>query len=99
MEGRQSFDQGTGPRALQGRSGLACKSKREQGTRPPMKRVAIWTLMFCITVLAGQARSADDGMEALDNCFKASRLGDAICSNTGNPPEQRSECFQNVQAA
>src|ERR1700733_12081707 len=98
MEGRQSFNQGAGARAIQGRSGLACARRLRQAGQPPMKRIVVWTLMFFVAVVGDQARSAESRVSALESCFKASRLAYAICSNPDNSPQTRLDCFHQAQA-
>jgi hypothetical protein len=64
-----------------------------------MKQIAFWASMIFITMTADQARSADTAISALENCFKASRLSDAICAGPENSPQQRIACYQKAQAA
>jgi len=64
-----------------------------------MKRIAFWAPMIFIAMMADQARSSETGLSALESCFKATRLSDAICSNPENPPQARIACYQKAQAA
>jgi hypothetical protein len=64
-----------------------------------MKQIAFWASMIFITTMADQARSADTAISALENCFKASRLSDAVCAGPENSPQQRIACYQKAQAA
>jgi hypothetical protein len=45
------------------------------------------------------ARSADESVAALEACFQASRIADAICSKLPDDPALRVDCFQKTRAA
>ena len=53
-------------------------------------------------ILAGgivSARSADESVAALESCFQASRVADAICSKLPDDPALRLDCFQKARSA
>jgi hypothetical protein len=53
-------------------------------------------------ILAGgivSARSADESAGALESCFKAARIADAICSRLPDDPALRLDCFQKTRSA
>src|SRR5258708_11828689 len=45
------------------------------------------------------ARSADESVAALESCFQASRVADAICSKLPDDPALRLDCFQKTRSA
>lgn len=63
-----------------------------------MNRIAFWASMVLVSIIADQARSADNGIEVLEMCFKASRLADTVCASPDNPPQQRLDCLKKAQA-
>jgi len=60
------------------------------------------TLIGCVCFLGGgivSARSANESVTALESCFRAARVADAICSKLPNDPAQRVDCFQKTRSA
>ena len=60
------------------------------------------TLIGCVLILGGgivSARSANESVTALESCFRAARVADAICSKLPNDPAQRVDCFQKTRSA
>ena len=45
------------------------------------------------------ARSANETADALESCFRAARVADAICSKLPADPALRLDCFQKTRAA
>jgi hypothetical protein len=45
------------------------------------------------------ARSANETADALESCFQAARIADAICSKLPNDPALRLDCFQKMRSA
>jgi hypothetical protein len=45
------------------------------------------------------ARSTNETADALESCFKAARIADAICSRLPDDPAQRLDCFQKTRSA
>ena len=59
-------------------------------------------LIGSVFVLGGgivSARSANESVAALESCFQAARIADAICSKLSNDPGQRVDCFQKTRSA
>jgi hypothetical protein len=63
----------------------------------------MWTrLIASVLILGGgivSARSANESIGALELCFKAARIADAICSKLPDDPAQRLDCFQKTGSA
>ena len=59
-------------------------------------------LIGSVFILGGgivSARSADESVAALESCFQASRIADAICSKLPDDPALRLDCFQKARSA
>src|ERR1700738_321666 len=59
-------------------------------------------LISSVFILGGgivSARSANESVAALESCFQAARIADAICSKLSNDPGQRVDCFQKTRSA
>jgi hypothetical protein len=59
-------------------------------------------LIGSVFILGGgivSARSANESIGALELCFKAARIADAICSKLPDDPAQRLDCLQKTRAA
>ena len=59
-------------------------------------------LISSVFILGGgivSARSANESVAALESCFQAARIADAICSKLPNDPAQRVDCFQKMRSA
>jgi hypothetical protein len=59
-------------------------------------------LIGSVIILGGgivSARSANESVAALESCFQAARIADAICSKLPNDPAQRVDCFQKMRSA
>jgi len=60
-----------------------------------------WTrLIASVFILVGgidSARSANETADALEPCFRAARIADAVCSKLSDP-EQRVDCFQKMRS-
>jgi hypothetical protein len=59
-------------------------------------------LIGSVLILGGDiasARSANETADALESCFKAARIADAICSKLPNDPALRLDCFQKTRSA
>jgi hypothetical protein len=61
----------------------------------------MWVRLIGSALILGggivSARSADEGVAALESCFQASRIADAICSKLD--PALRLDCFQKARSA
>jgi hypothetical protein len=59
-------------------------------------------LIGSVFILGGgivAARSANESVSALESCFKAARVADAICSKLPDDPALRLDCFQKTSSA
>ena len=59
-------------------------------------------LIGSVFILGGgivSARSANEGTGALELCFQAARIADAICSKLPDDPALRLDCFQKTRSA
>jgi len=59
-------------------------------------------LIGSVFILGGgiiSARSANESVTALESCFQAARIADAICFKLPNDPAQRLDCFQKTRSA
>jgi hypothetical protein len=59
-------------------------------------------LIGSLFILGGgivSARSANETADALESCFRAARIADAICSKLPNDPALRLDCFQKTRSA
>ena len=77
----------------------AVPSKKPSATVLPDKPTR--TLAPELPTAAGPvgAQSANESMTAMESCFQAARIADAICSKLPNDPAQRLNCFQKTGAA
>jgi hypothetical protein len=63
----------------------------------------MWARLIGSIIILGSgivsARSANESVTALESCFRAARVADAICSKLPNDPAQRVDCFQKTRSA
>src|SRR5258708_39908362 len=59
-------------------------------------------LIGSVFILGGgiiSARSANESVTALESCFQAARIADAICFKLPDDPALRLDCFQKTRSA